>query len=48
MLTRISGASSQATDAAARHVLTVSGELKQQSARLEEEVRLFVEGLRVA
>ena len=42
------GASSQATDAAARHVLTVSGELKQQSARLEEEVRLFVEGLRVA
>jgi methyl-accepting chemotaxis protein len=41
-------ASSQLTDEAARHVLTVSGQLKQHSQRLEDEVSLFVEGLKVA
>ncbi len=42
------GVSSQLTDTTAKHVLTVSEELKRQSAELGEEVQSFVEELRTA
>jgi len=42
------GVSSQLTDTTARHVLTVSEELKRRSAQLGEEVCAFVEEIRAA
>ena len=42
------GASSLLTDTVARHVLTVSEELKRQSAQLGEEVCAFAEEIRAA